>query len=136
MGSINAPAGRSKLALLTDNENNPAPVHMILRMDAGFGTDANWENQFLHNCPYPLTMALERFHTPDGLKHSTLIVYRDDGRQKTLSEWFHFYNGRQLIEAGIVVNPSRESERHSPKHPITNEKKLVLFSFVFLILFS
>jgi len=132
--------------LQADNENNPAPVHMILRMDAGFGTDDNitwlvemgyqiytkahnaqvatrlrgmvcpekplkrvgknaemiaWENQFLHNCPYPLTMALERFHTPDGLKHSALIVYRDDGTQKTLSEWFHFFNGRQLIEAGI-----------------------------------
>ena len=46
-------------------------------------------------------MALERFHTPDGLKHSALIVYCDDDQTKTLSQWFHFYNGRQLIEAGI-----------------------------------
>lgn len=69
--------------------------------------------QFLHKCPYPfgwreepdapLTMALQRFHTPDGLKHSTLIVYRDDGCKKTLSQWFHFYNSRQQIEAGINV---------------------------------
>ena len=46
-------------------------------------------------------MALERFHTPDGLKHSTLIVYRDEQQTKTLRQWFDFYNRRQLIEAGI-----------------------------------
>ena len=60
-----------------------------------------FDNQLLNNCPYPLTMALERFHTPDGLKHSTLIVYRDDEQTKTLQQWFNFYNARQLIEAGI-----------------------------------
>jgi hypothetical protein len=132
--------------LQADNDNNPDPVPMILRMDAGFGTDANitwliemgyhiytkahnaqvatklrgmvgqetpltrvgknaqmvaWDNQFLHHCPYPLNIALERFHTPDGLKHSALIVYRDDGQELTLPSWFNFYNGRQLIEAGI-----------------------------------
>ncbi len=52
-------------------------------------------------CPYPLTMALERFHTPQGLKHSTLIAYRDDGSELTLPAWFDFYNARQIIEAGI-----------------------------------
>ena len=132
--------------LYADNENNTDPVPIILRMDAGFGTDANitwliemgyiiytkahngkvankfkamvssqtsftrvgknaemisFDNQLLNNCPYPLTMALERFHTPDGLKHSTLIVYRDDEQTKTLQQWFNFYNARQLIEAGI-----------------------------------
>jgi hypothetical protein len=132
--------------LQDDNDNNSDPVGIIVRMDAGFGTDANitwliemgyqiytkannaqvatrlrrmlsdekalsrvgknaamiaWDNQFLHQCPYPLTMALERFHTPDGLKHSALIVYRDDGQMLALPSWFNFYNGRQLIEAGI-----------------------------------
>jgi hypothetical protein len=132
--------------LQADNANNSDPVAIILRMDAGFGTDANitwliemgyqiytkahnaqvatrlvamlsdetpkrrvgknaemiaWDNQFLGHCPYPLNMALERFHTPDGLKHSALIVYRDDGQVLTLPSWFNFYNGRQLIEAGI-----------------------------------
>jgi hypothetical protein len=52
-------------------------------------------------CPYPLTMALERFHTPQGLNHSTLIAYRDDGLELTLPAWFDFYNARQIIEAGI-----------------------------------
>ena len=53
------------------------------------------------NCPYPLSVALERFHTPQGLKHSTLIAYRDDGQCLTLSAWFDFYNARQIIEAGV-----------------------------------
>ena len=103
--------------LREDNKNNTNPVAIILRMDAGFGTDANitwliemgyiiytkahnakvanklkamipskasfarvgknaemigFDNQLLNNFPYPLTMALERFHTPDGFLPSTL----------------------------------------------------------------
>jgi hypothetical protein len=57
--------------------------------------------QAMANCPYPLHLALERFHTPAGLKHSTLIAYRDDDQTLTLPAWFDFYNARQLIEAGI-----------------------------------
>ena len=60
-----------------------------------------WEEQYINGCPYPLTVALERFHTPKKQKHSTLIVYRDDGQQFILPAWFNFYNGRQTIEAGI-----------------------------------
>jgi hypothetical protein len=132
--------------LKADNESNPDPVPVILRLDAGFGTGPNlawliemgyiiytkafnaqvaaklrdqvqpgdrwtrvgknadmvaWQEQYINGCPYPLTMALERFHTPEKQKHSALIVYRDDGQQFTLPAWFHFYNGRQTIEAGI-----------------------------------
>jgi hypothetical protein len=132
--------------LRADNENNPEPVPVILRLDAGFGTGSNlawliemgyiiytkafnaqvaaklrgkvqsgnrwtrvgknadmiaWQEQYINGCPYPLTVALERFHTPKKQKHSTLIVYRDDGQQLTLPAWFNFYNGRQTIEAGI-----------------------------------
>jgi hypothetical protein len=60
-----------------------------------------WEEQYINGCPYPLTVALERFHTPKKQKHSTLIVYRDHGQQFILPAWFNFYNGRQTIEAGI-----------------------------------
>ena len=60
-----------------------------------------WEEQHINGCPYSLTVALERFHTPKKQKHSTLIVYRDDGQQFILPAWFNFYNGRQTIEAGI-----------------------------------
>jgi len=57
--------------------------------------------RYITNCPYPLTVALERFHTPQGLKHSTLTAYRDDGQSLTLCAWFDFYNARQIIEAGV-----------------------------------
>ena len=132
--------------LQADNESNPNPVTIILRIDAGFGTGPNitwliemgyfvyskahnaqvaaglmnklkpettwvrvgknaemtaWGEYHIANCPYPLTVALERFHTPDGLKHSALTAYRDDGQCLTLPAWFDFYNGRQTIEAGI-----------------------------------
>jgi len=144
--------------LQTDNEKNPDPVPIILRMDAGFGTGPNitwliemgyfiytkaknakvvtklkaqvqsntqwtrvgknaemitWDKQCISNCPYPLTVALERFHTPDGLKHSALLSYRDDGQVLTLRDWFDFYNGRQIIEAGI-----KESNVVFKMHPL------------------
>lgn len=132
--------------LQADNERNPRPVTIILRLDAGFGTgpnltwliemgylvytkahnaqvatslrhrlepDATWTrvgknaemidggHQLITRCPYPLRVALERFHTPNGLKHSALIVYRDDDEHLNLPTWFDFYNARQIIEAGI-----------------------------------
>jgi len=132
--------------LEADNAQNPDPVTIIVRMDAGFGTGPNltwliemgyiiytkagnaqvvakfkamvtpntgwtrvgnnaemtaWGEQHVSNCPYSLTVALERFHTPQGLKHSALILYRDDGQMLTLPAWFDFYNARQTIEAGI-----------------------------------
>jgi len=61
----------------------------------------SWGEHHINHCPYSLTVALERFHTPSGLKHSALIAYRDDGQSLTLPAWFDFYNARQIIEAGI-----------------------------------
>jgi hypothetical protein len=132
--------------LQDDNARSNAPVMIIVRVDAGFGTGPNitWllemgytvytkahnaqvtasllqqltpESKwcrvgknaemaafgecYVTNCPYPLTVALERFYTPQGLKHSTLIAYRDDGQCLTVSAWFDFYNARQIIEAGV-----------------------------------
>ena len=59
-----------------------------------------WGDYFLHDCPYPLTVALERFKTGRQYKYATLIQYRDDGQFPTLPVWFHHYNERQTIEAG------------------------------------
>ena len=84
----------TKLQALLQADRRWTPVGKNAEMTA-------WGEQCITNCPYPLTVALERFHTPDGLKHSALIVYRDDGRSLTLPPWFDFYNGRQTIEAGI-----------------------------------
>lgn len=59
-----------------------------------------WGNYFLHDCPYPLTVALERFKVKNTYRYATLIHYRDDGHFPTLPAWFHHYNERQTIEAG------------------------------------
>jgi len=72
-----------------------------------------WGEGSISECPYPLTLALERFHTPEGQKHSALIAYRDDGQALTLPAWFNFYNGRQIIEAGI-----KESNVVFHMHPL------------------
>ncbi len=71
------------------------------------------EEEWIANCPYPLCVALERFHTPEGLKHSTLLAYRDDAQNLTLPAWFRFYNARQTIEAGI-----KESNVVFKMHPL------------------
>jgi hypothetical protein len=60
-----------------------------------------WADQSLKPCPYPLDMALERFHTGATLKHSTLWHYGSDPVTQDLPAWFAHYNGRQTIEAGI-----------------------------------
>lgn len=59
-----------------------------------------WGQYFLHGCPFPLTVALERFKVGRTDKYATLIHYRDDGVCPTLPAWFQHYNERQTIEAG------------------------------------
>lgn len=61
-----------------------------------------WTNYYIRTCPYPVTVALERFHTPQGLKYSVLLRSQDDPTAPCpdLREWFSSYNARQTIEAG------------------------------------
>jgi len=61
-----------------------------------------WTNYMLHNCPYPLTVGLERFHTPGGVLHAVLLRSQDAPHAACpdLETWFHTYNARQTIEAG------------------------------------
>jgi hypothetical protein len=51
----------------------------------------------LHGCPYPLTVAVERFKVGRTFKYATLVRV---GRAPKLVEWFAHYNARQTIEAG------------------------------------
>ena len=60
-----------------------------------------WPKKLLNPCPYPLDVALERFYTGSTLKHATLLHYGADPVTQDLPQWFHHYNGRQTIEAGI-----------------------------------
>lgn len=51
----------------------------------------------LRGCPYPLTVALERFKVQGRFKYACLVRY---GAPPPLAQWFAAYNGRQTIEAG------------------------------------
>ena len=60
-----------------------------------------WHNFQFKHCPYPLDVALERFHTGATLKHSVLLHFGTDPVTQDLPAWFDRYNARQTIEAGI-----------------------------------
>ncbi len=60
-----------------------------------------WADVLVTHCPYPLTVALERFHTGEQKRHAVLLHYGDTQVLEDLVAWFDFYNGRQDIEAGI-----------------------------------
>lgn len=60
-----------------------------------------WQALALTDFPYPLDVALERFHTGETQRHATLIHFGSDPVTTDLPGWFHGYNGRQTIEAGI-----------------------------------
>ena len=72
----------------------------------------------ISTCPYPLTVGLERFHTPQGELHAVLVRYQD-GSQTTcpnLEQWFHDYNGRQMVEAGNKEEKTTFKIQHLMSH--------------------
>jgi hypothetical protein len=60
-----------------------------------------WKAERFSDFPYPLDVALERFHTGQTQRHTTLIHFGLDPVTTDLPGWFRRYNARQLIEAGI-----------------------------------
>lgn len=62
-----------------------------------------WTNYQMQTCPYPLTVGLEQFYTPPGLKHSVLVRSQESPTAPLpdLARWFASYNARQTIESGI-----------------------------------
>jgi hypothetical protein len=61
-----------------------------------------WQQLEVEDFPYPLDLALERFHTGKKLKYMGLLHFGEDrGRVSDPKDWFNFYNARQTIEAGI-----------------------------------
>jgi hypothetical protein len=50
---------------------------------------------------YPLDVALLRYQTGDTVQRATLLHYGETKAAENVDAWFHTYNGRQTIEAGI-----------------------------------
>lgn len=72
-----------------------------------------WAGYQLDDFPYPLDLALERFHTGEKLKHMALLHF---GQEPVATQdpvlWFNFYNARQTIEAGIKEGKGTFAMRH------------------------
>jgi hypothetical protein len=50
---------------------------------------------------YPMDVALAHYHTGQTLRRAVLLHYGHQQVSADLAAWFHHYNGRQTIEAGI-----------------------------------
>jgi hypothetical protein len=50
---------------------------------------------------YPVALALARYQTGKTVRHAVLVHYGDEDVTTDLEGWFHRYNARQTIEAGI-----------------------------------
>jgi hypothetical protein len=50
---------------------------------------------------YPLDVALLHYQTGDSIQRATLLHYGQTNVTEDCDVWFHTYNGRQTIEAGI-----------------------------------
>jgi hypothetical protein len=60
-----------------------------------------WSHLKLDFCPYPLDVGLERFRAGQKERYATLVHYGPQSVTCDLDAWFDFYNGRQVIEAGV-----------------------------------
>lgn len=61
-----------------------------------------WSNLSLRFCPYPLDVGIGRFHTTDQKdRYALFLHFGEKPVTENLEQWFVFYNGRQIIEAGI-----------------------------------
>lgn len=61
-----------------------------------------WTNTTVSNYfAYPLDVALAKYHTGSSIRRAVLLHYGRTEVTADLDGWFHRYNGRQTIEAGI-----------------------------------
>jgi hypothetical protein len=71
-----------------------------------------------NDCPYPLQAMLVRYHLPTELRFTTLLYYADTPAP-ALPLWFHRYNARQTLEAGIKEEKGVFTlKRHLVRSPI------------------
>ena len=94
-----------------------------------------WPALPLTRCPYPLDVALVRFHHGETIEHSLLLHFGDDHITENLSEWFGHYTGRQIIEAGIKESKRVFFLHHfkvRPQAAVYLQERLILFAANFI----
>ncbi len=79
----------------------------------------------LHGCPYPLTVAVERFKVGRNFKYATLVR---SGPAPKLPVWFAHYNARQTIEAGNKEMKGVFFVQHLMSHSPAGIRLQVLFT--------
>jgi hypothetical protein len=79
----------------------------------------------LHGCPYPLTVAVERFHVGRDVQYATLVR---SGPAPSLPVWFAHYNARQTIEAGNKEMKGVFFVQHLMSHSPAGIRLQVLFT--------
>lgn len=62
--------------------------------------------QTIADCPYLLHVLAVRYHLGPDMRHTALLYYGDHPPTDDLPAWFHRYNARQIIEAGIKEGQS------------------------------
>lgn len=87
-----------------------------------------WRNYRVNQCPYPLTVGLERFNLGRAVEYATLITYRDDPGLPDLASWFAEYNGRQTIEAGNKEMKGTFKVQHLMSRSLPGIQLQVLFA--------
>lgn len=90
-----------------------------------------WANRKLESFCYPLDVALERFSGEDRVKYSALLHFGPQPVTEDLPAWFHFYNGRQTIEAGI-----KESKHVFQLHRLKVRAEAAIFLQEHFVLFA
>lgn len=84
--------------LLSDTVTAETPWSRV----SGNATMTAWRNTTVDGYfVYPLDVALLHYHTGDTVQRATLLHYGQTEVVADLDGWFHTYNGRQTIEAGI-----------------------------------
>lgn len=83
----------------------------------------------VHDCPYPVRLALERFKLRDTYQYATLLRFQDQGTEPDLPEWFASYNARQIMEAGNKQSKSGVFHvQHLMSHSSAGIRIQVLFA--------
>jgi hypothetical protein len=79
----------------------------------------------LYGCPYPLSLAVERFKIGHSFKYATLVRY---GPAPKLAAWFAHYNARQSIEAGNKEMKTTFHVQHLMSHSAAGIRLQVVFT--------